>query len=196
MSNFRYELREDNTAVVTGWDSPFETLDLPDMVDGCPVRGIGNRAFAGDERLRRIILPEGIEFIGDSAFAGCKNVQYVLLPASVSRFGNDWKPTPYAVGIVRNYSCPAANEYSRMRSMLLVWPGHIDDDMEKRVAKMRARHGRRATLFAVIFSLFLMSGLTMFVGLCTKDSTMLWSGEVMTLLTLSIILFIIKSDRK
>lgn len=52
-------------------------LTIPDTHEGLPVSAIGERAFANNEKITEITIPEGISVIGDNAFANCPNVTVV-----------------------------------------------------------------------------------------------------------------------
>lgn len=51
------------------------------------VTGIGANAFYNQEALKKVILPNTIEFIGDSAFAFCRSLNQIQLPASLEAIG-------------------------------------------------------------------------------------------------------------
>lgn len=57
------------------------SITLPNNVDGKPVVGIRQGAFAGSE-LRTLIVSENIMYIGSGAFSGASNLTAVYLPAS------------------------------------------------------------------------------------------------------------------
>ncbi|MDO4272176.1 MAG: leucine-rich repeat domain-containing protein [Eubacteriales bacterium] len=86
-----------------------EEITIPEMINGKPVSGIGEKAFSHCYRLRRVTLPptitsiddrgfsqclsleeinlpDGLENIGDSAFAECK-LKDVFIPDNVKNFG-------------------------------------------------------------------------------------------------------------
>ena len=45
------------------------------------VTDIGNRAFTGRDRLREVLLNEGLKIIGVNAFKGCKLLQSIMIPS-------------------------------------------------------------------------------------------------------------------
>ena len=67
-----YIVLEDDTAAVTGYYGEKETLSLPHVLDGHPVSGIGEMAFANNVTLKKLILPEGLKYIGRRAFSGAR----------------------------------------------------------------------------------------------------------------------------
>lgn len=98
--------------IVTGVNGSPSTLDVPAMVNGRAVMGVGPRAFQDQTALRRVTLPDTVAFIGEDAFAGClalesvtfgagltlldmgcfrdcESLDYVALPAKVQEIGRD-----------------------------------------------------------------------------------------------------------
>lgn len=85
----RYVLREDGTAMITGYDGQEETLQIPVMLDGHPVSAIGDGAFYGCTSLTSVTIPQGVESIGDYAFESCTSLMKVTLPESVVSVGEN-----------------------------------------------------------------------------------------------------------
>lgn len=54
--------------------------------DGITV--IGERAFAGNEAVDRVILPESVEFIEEGAFCDCLVLQTINFPSGIKKIGN------------------------------------------------------------------------------------------------------------
>ncbi len=52
------------------------------------VTSIYNRVFEGYENLKKVILPQDLEYIGDEAFARCKLLEEILLPNKLKEIGN------------------------------------------------------------------------------------------------------------
>ncbi len=53
------------------------------------VAGVGRRAFAGHQKLKEVVLPEGLEEIADEAFKDCGCLTQISIPESVRRIGNE-----------------------------------------------------------------------------------------------------------
>lgn len=68
------------TAAVTGYSGRDTVLEIPAVVDGCPVVWVGKKAFLSCKTLREISLPESLAGIGDWAFAYCAGLETVTLP--------------------------------------------------------------------------------------------------------------------
>ena len=70
--DFTYVVLEDETAKIVGYSSTDEiiTLKLPSALDEYTVTVIGSEAFAGNDKLNVVYLPETVKIIEESAFAG------------------------------------------------------------------------------------------------------------------------------
>ncbi|MCP4847172.1 MAG: leucine-rich repeat domain-containing protein [Verrucomicrobiaceae bacterium] len=62
-------------------------LDIPDVIEGVPVRIIGDKAFLQCSRLTSITVPEGVTSIGNYTFYGCSNLTSIAIPESVTSIG-------------------------------------------------------------------------------------------------------------
>lgn len=58
----------------------FAEIDIPPMIDSCPVTKIHKRAFSDNTSLVRISFPDCLEEIGEYAFRGCEKLQEIVLP--------------------------------------------------------------------------------------------------------------------
>lgn len=54
-------------------------LVIPETHDGLPVTRIGIGAFAGNEQITSVLIPESVTGIGNGAFEGCSNLRSVSL---------------------------------------------------------------------------------------------------------------------
>lgn len=62
-------------------------LAIPSTLGGCPVTGVGERAFDGCNRLASVVIPAGVTWIGTSAFGGCSALTEVTIEGNVSFVG-------------------------------------------------------------------------------------------------------------
>ena len=62
-------------------------VEVPEIINGRTVVGIGNGCFEEQYGITDIILPDSIETIGENAFAYCKSLSTVNIPAGVSSIG-------------------------------------------------------------------------------------------------------------
>lgn len=88
-------------------------LTIPSTLGGCPVTGIGERAFDRCKRLTSVVVPAGVKWIGPSAFGDCSALTNVVIQGNVCFVG------PFAfsgcsalkefVVQAENQSCKAVN---------------------------------------------------------------------------------------
>ena len=62
-------------------------VEVPEIINGRTVVGIGNGCFEEQYGITDIILPDSIETIGENAFAYCKSLSSVNIPAGVTSIG-------------------------------------------------------------------------------------------------------------
>ena len=72
---------------INGCIGSLDTLTIPGTIDGLPVTGIGNNAFAGSS-LTTVIIANGITTIGDEAFEE-SGLTSITIPDSVTSIGAD-----------------------------------------------------------------------------------------------------------
>ena len=73
---------------ITGCDtSASGVLDIPDAIEGVPVRFIGNKAFLQCSRLTSITIPDGVTGIGNYTFYGCSSLTSIIIAESVTSIG-------------------------------------------------------------------------------------------------------------
>ncbi len=60
---------------------------IPSEINGKRVVGIGANAFRQCKGIKRLIIPEGIEYISEGTFAECSNLMQVTLPTSLKQLG-------------------------------------------------------------------------------------------------------------
>ena len=85
--DFEYNMLEDGTAEITAYSGDAEDLMIPGMLDGKPVSILGDMAFAFNNRLTYVTIPDSVIYIDDGAFAACRNLIRVTMPDSVKRIG-------------------------------------------------------------------------------------------------------------
>ncbi len=82
-----YLFLNDGAAVVIGYTGTATAVSIPDAINGHPVTGIGERAFANCYALTVIVLPSNLESIATHAFIDCNGLQSISIPASVTTIG-------------------------------------------------------------------------------------------------------------
>ena len=80
---FDYKLNDDGSAVITGYHGNAASIIIPETLDGYKVVGIGDKAFANNQTIRSLIIPDQITSIGEFAFFACKNLVSVVLPNGI-----------------------------------------------------------------------------------------------------------------
>lgn len=90
---YRYTLLADGTASICGFtgtpedaDKPF-LVEIPDAIQGVVVTQIAEKAFAGNDAIKAVLLPETIQVIGSGAFEGCKNLKVLAFCGDAPAFG-------------------------------------------------------------------------------------------------------------
>lgn len=62
---------DNNFITITGYSGTDSNLNIPAVIDGHAVVGIGNNAFLSDTSLESIVIPDSVTSIGDTAFSNC-----------------------------------------------------------------------------------------------------------------------------
>ena len=68
-----------------GFDEP--NMEIPSVIDGKKIAGIGNGAFGATTFLKNVKLCDGIEYIDTNAFYNCEELEGVDLPLSLNKIG-------------------------------------------------------------------------------------------------------------
>ena len=80
---FVYDKYENSTVRITGIEEAPRVLFIPETIDGMPVVEIGENAFAGNERIYHVGLPNSKIKLGAGAFSGCAALLTVNFSDSV-----------------------------------------------------------------------------------------------------------------
>ena len=83
-----YTVSTNDEVTITDCDSSAVTIEVPSIIDGKPVTGIGNYAFAGRNSLTSIAIPNSVTYIGDYAFTGCNSLISITLPDTLTYIGS------------------------------------------------------------------------------------------------------------
>ena len=82
---FQYEMNDDGTVSITGYQGMEAVLEVPSTVDNYVVSAISNHAFEANQNLTEVTLPEGLSEIGESAFMDCGSLTTVQIPETVAQ---------------------------------------------------------------------------------------------------------------
>lgn len=66
-------------AEVTRFDNSVEDVEIPLVVDGCPVTEIAGYAFQECSNIKSVFIPSGVKKMGTHAFENCHNLTYVSI---------------------------------------------------------------------------------------------------------------------
>jgi len=59
-------------------------IEIPTILGGRKVTGVGDGAFANNERITRVVIPSGVYEIGEEAFWYCKSLTEVFIPEGLT----------------------------------------------------------------------------------------------------------------
>lgn len=82
--NYEYYIFEDDTITITGYSGHDKDIIIPSVIDNKKVVSIYEWAFAGNQNIISLIIPEGIISIGSGAFSGCKSLTSINLPNTLT----------------------------------------------------------------------------------------------------------------
>ncbi|MBQ4155966.1 MAG: leucine-rich repeat domain-containing protein [Clostridia bacterium] len=71
-------------------------ITIPSEFENCPLYVIAGSAFAENERLTSVTIPEGVATLNQRVFYNCKNLKTISIPTSVNSVGSQaFKGTPF-----------------------------------------------------------------------------------------------------
>ena len=76
-------------ASITKYKGNAETVVIPEVIDGIPVRSIGEKAFYKKYKISALVLSENLKYIGDDAFLNCKKLSKIEMPYGVETIGKN-----------------------------------------------------------------------------------------------------------
>ena len=63
------------------------SVEIPEEIEGLPVKFVHSSAFQDCTALRSVTLPESLENIGHTSFWGCCSLEYIYIPKNVTYIG-------------------------------------------------------------------------------------------------------------
>ena len=70
---------ENDEVTIEGWEYEGAVLNIPETIEGYPVKHISDQAFRGNNSFAELRLPSSIITIGEYAFAECHNLVKVVI---------------------------------------------------------------------------------------------------------------------
>lgn len=86
--NFEYEILEDGTAEIKGYNGTASDLVIPSEIDGYKVTNIGIYAFEGCESLTNIMIPESVTSIGNFVFEHCTSLKSIIVDSKNTNYSD------------------------------------------------------------------------------------------------------------
>ena len=84
-----YDISADGTyAEVIGYNGTTTKIKIADTYNGLPVKNIYSSAFANNNKITSVIIPDSVISIGSSAFSGCYSLTSVVIGDSVTSIGS------------------------------------------------------------------------------------------------------------
>ena len=87
-SGIIYEISDDGSLSVVGYDGYSPEVVIPSEYQGLPVRSIAESAFSGSG-ITKVIIPNSVTSIGGKAFFNCTKLRIVSIGDGVTTIGND-----------------------------------------------------------------------------------------------------------
>lgn len=85
-AQFTY-ITNDNTIAITAYTGPGTDVEIPDTLDGLPVKDIGEFAFMSASNITTLTIGINLTNIGAGAFSSCTNLVQAAIPGNVVSIG-------------------------------------------------------------------------------------------------------------
>lgn len=86
--DFEYKIT-DGEICITKYNGNADTVVIPEVIDGIPVRSIGKKAFYVNKNISALVLSENLREIGDDAFWYCEKLSEIEMPYGVETIGKN-----------------------------------------------------------------------------------------------------------
>ena len=87
--DFTYEILEDGTVRITSYSGNDNYVEIPENIENKTVSHIGERAFAANDNITKVLVPAGVKSLEDSIFYWCQRLKEVVLPEGLYSIGMD-----------------------------------------------------------------------------------------------------------
>lgn len=85
-NDYKYEIRNGGV-VITSYVGKDYTVEIPEEIEGYPVRVIGSNAFSSRYDVESVILPEGLVELEKTAFRYCTGLMSIQFPSTLKTIG-------------------------------------------------------------------------------------------------------------
>lgn len=86
--DFSYEILEDDTLCITGYNGSGGEVLIPTEIGGKVVSTLGDELFWYMEEVTSVTLPESLEYIGARVFQSCTSLTEIAIPDTVAEIGD------------------------------------------------------------------------------------------------------------
>lgn len=87
IADFKYSIT-DGYATIDKYIGDKQVVVIPEVIEGAPVKHIGEYAFSENKTVTEIAMPDGVISIGEQAFSNMEQLSKILLPDSLETIGN------------------------------------------------------------------------------------------------------------
>lgn len=84
--DYEYEILENGTVEITGYNGDDEEVNIPSAINGKKVTSIGDEAFEYSE-ITSVTIPDTVTSIGECSFNACFDLESITIPSSVKSIG-------------------------------------------------------------------------------------------------------------
>lgn len=84
-----YQVEADGSITILGCKNAKKNIVIPSVLDGKPVKKLGDGLFRDNDTITAVIIPYGIEQIGANVFSGCAKLEQIDLPSSLVSIGDE-----------------------------------------------------------------------------------------------------------
>lgn len=98
VNDYDVEKKKDGYYIIRFNGFEEEEMTIPSMIDGKPIKGIGEGVFQGCASMKKVCISEGIEVIENGAFADIETLESVFLPETLRQIGGkgeNWRGAFY-----------------------------------------------------------------------------------------------------
>lgn len=86
--DYTYVIYGDGTTGIVKYNGSEKDVTVPDKINNYKVTAIEEQAFASNDNIETVVIPEGVVSIGQYAFAGAPQLLSVSIPESVTSIGS------------------------------------------------------------------------------------------------------------